>query len=328
MEEMREYLVKAKRRAYRTKERIITRLADKNYHSARAYYMYKLRRDRRRRKGPAVIIYQMGKVGSRTVQCSLEALDLDMPIYHVHFLTQDLIDEYVEKRRVFLGTKRYGRLKHIWLYEYLRKQMDSGLDGRKWRVITLTREPIGRNISEFFENLEVEPLDSAGQWYRVRSDHDFYDFEIKVSVQDMSELVQLFLTRLEHDTPLVFFDQQLRSVLSVDVYSSEFPISKGYQIYDGEIADVLVIRLENLSDCAAGALKEFLGIGEFTLINDNVASEKPCAPLYRKFKESITLPESYVDEMYNSKYMRHFYSEEEITSFKNKWVARTQPDSL
>ena len=280
--------------------------------------MYKLRRSSRRHKGGPLIIYTMGKVGSQTVHRSLLASRLDMPIYHVHFLTQDLIDEYLEKRKQFLGTEKYGRLKHIWLYEYLRKCIDDGLHGKRWHIITLTREPISRNISDFFENIEAEPLD-AGHRYHVKSDPDFYDFEIEVNVEDMSELVQLFLERLDHDAPAEYFDQELKSVFDIDVFSGEFPTSKGYKIYKGQQADVLLIRLEDLNDCAGEAFKDFLGIDEFTLTDANIGNEKASAPLYRKFKDSIVLPESYVERMYGSKYMRHFYSDEEIARFRAKW---------
>jgi hypothetical protein len=300
-------------------------LAERNYHLARAYYMYELHRKRRQLKGSPLIIYNMGKVGSKTVQRSLKALGVDMPIYHVHFLTQDLIDQYIEKRKEFVGTKQYGRLKHIWLYQYLREQIDRGLadteclDSEKWKLVTLTREPISRNISEFFETLEAQPLDEAGQRYYVKSDPDFYDFEIVVDLDDLSGLVQVYLDRLDHDTPLRFFDEQLRSVFGIDVFASEFPASKGYKIYEADQADVLLIRVENLNGCAAEAFKEFLGIQDLVLINENIGSQKPYAALYRKFKESITLPESYVDRMYNSKYMQHFYSKEEIARFRTKW---------
>ena len=54
-------------------------------------------------------------------------------------------------------------------------------------------------------------------------------------------------------------------------------------------------------------------------LKTNVGSAKVYAPLYKEFKNSIVLPESYVDRMYTSKYMRHFYSEEEIARFREKW---------
>jgi len=93
----------------------------------------------------------------------------------------------------------------------------------------------------------------------------------------------------------------------------------GYRIYRRNNVDLLLIRLENLNQCAAAAFKEFLDIDGFTLIDANVASEKVYAPLYKEMKGRIRLPESYLDAMYQSKYTRHFYSEEEIRRFRERW---------
>jgi hypothetical protein len=103
------------------------------------------------------------------------------------------------------------------------------------------------------------------------------------------------------------------------VFSSDFPKSKGYKIYEGDKVDILLIRLENLNQCAREAFKDFLNIDNFTLINTNIGSEKDYAPIYKKFRDAIALPDSYIDEMYNSKYARHFYTEAEINKFRARW---------
>ncbi|MFH1932395.1 MAG: putative capsular polysaccharide synthesis family protein [Pseudomonadota bacterium] len=240
-----------------------------------------------------------------------------MPIYHVHFLTHDRIAETEAKRRKYFRTERYSYLKRPWLYQYLRKQIDRGLNGKKWKIVTLTREPIGRNISTFFENLEINLL-SPGDQYEIKS--DYYDIDhTVVKLDDMQELTSLFFDRLNHDVPLVFFDRELKGVFGIDVFASDFPKSEGYKIYEGKQADVLLIRLENLNECACDALKKFLNINGFTLTNTNIGRKKDYALIYQKFKDSIALPDAYINKMYGSKYMRHFYSEEEIQRFEAKW---------
>jgi hypothetical protein len=258
----------------------------------------------------------MGKVGSKTIRDSLRSLDIGRRVFHVHFLTPDRIKETEKERRKYLGTEKEHLLKHVWQYEYLRKLMARGLDGKKWKIITLTREPVGRNISTFFENLDVESRDD-GRRYTIQS--DYYDFETVVDIDDLDELVQLFLTRMNHDRPLEFFDEDLKSVFGIDVYASEFPKSKGYRIYEENHAEVLLIRLEDLNDCARDAFKEFLDIEGFTLVTTNVGGAKVYAPLYKRLRETIVLPQSYVDRMYDSKYTRHFYTQEEIAGFRARW---------
>lgn len=293
------------------------RLADRNYYFAKAHYMRELRRKQEQHIAPPLVLFQMGKVGSSTIRKSLKALDLDMPIYHTHLLTKARIAKTEKERRKYFRTERYSYLKRPWLNQFLRKQIDDGLDGKKWKVVTLTREPIARNISTFFENLEVKLLDSGDQ-YEIKS--DYYDIDPTiVKLDHMQELIDLFFDRLDHDSPLTFFDRELKEVFGVDVFASEFPKARRYKIYRDEKADVLLIRLENLNDCVCDAFKEFLNIEEVTLIDTNIGSEKVYAPLYERFKDAVVLPESYVERMYTSKYMQHFYSEEEIAKFRAKW---------
>ena len=308
--------MKAWRVIARSGGRLIRPLFQKNIHLARMYYFYRRNQEARQLGGSPVLLYQMGKVGSKTIQRSLEALDLDSPIYHAHFLTPDRVKKTEKERRKYFGTERMGLLRHVWLYQYLLKQIARGLNGKKWKIVTLTREPISRNISTFFENLDVKPL-GDGHRYRIQS--DYYGFGIVLDIEHLDELVQLFLERLYHDRPLVFFDEEIKSMFGIDVFATQFPISKGYKIYEEEHADVLLIRLENLNDCAAEAFERFLGIKGFTLTHANIAGEKVYAPIYRRFRDSIVLPESYVERMYGSKYMRHFYSKEEIARFRAKW---------
>ena len=73
--------------------KVIVWLMELNYYSAKGFYKYMLNRSHQRYKGSPLLIYQMGKVGSSTVQASLRSLKLDMPIYHTHILTKERISE-------------------------------------------------------------------------------------------------------------------------------------------------------------------------------------------------------------------------------------------
>lgn len=295
----------------------VMELADRNYYLAKTRYHYRLHRKQKQYSGSPLIVFQMGKVGSQSIYRSLEGLGLDMPLYHSHLLTKARIKETEHKRKKFFRTDRYSYLKRPWLNEFLRHQVDNGLlNGHKWKIVTLTREPLVRNISTFFENLDVKLLDS-GDEYAIKS--DYYDIDTVVRADDIQTLTDLFFDRINHDSPLVFFDRELKGVFGVDVYASEFPREKGYKIYEDTIADVLLIRLENLNDCVGEAFKEFLDIDNFTVIKTNVAADKVYAALYQEFRSRVALPDSYIDKFYNSKYMRHFYSETEIKKFGENW---------
>jgi hypothetical protein len=109
------------------------------------------------------------------------------------------------------------------------------------------------------------------------------------------------------------------------VFEEEFPTDKGYRIYGNDRVDLLVIRLENLSDCVGKAFKEFLDLREFELVNTNIAAEKAYARLYEAFKRDVVIDPAYADKLYNSRYMRTFYNEAEIERARIKWLKNSYP---
>jgi hypothetical protein len=292
-------------------------LIENNYYLAKAHYMRGLERAQRKFKEAPLLVYQMGKVGSSTIVRSLNALGIDRPIYHPHFLTRERIAQTEADRRQFLGTERYAYLKRPWLYAFLVKQLDKGLRGGKWKVVSLTREPVSRNLSVFFENLEIKSVDD-GRRYEISS-HYYRIAPTIIELNRLNVLSALFFEKVNHDSPDQFFEKEIKGVLGVDVFDRAFPTSQGYCIYEGAVADILVLRLEDLNRVAGQAFFEFMGIADFELLNTNVGSEKHYAALYNAFKAYVHLPEAYLNRMYRSRYVRHFYADAQIEAFRQKW---------
>lgn len=299
----------------RSVKKAVRSLAERNYYTAKALWKYGQRKALQAYSGEPILDYQMGKVGSSTVQASLKALYPDRPLYHVHFLNPVRVKQIERQRKAWFRTDRHGLLLRPWLYEFLYEEIRR--NNRRWKIITLIREPVARNISTFFENLDVTAPADGGR-YTVRS--DYYGFDIPVESGHPQPLIELFFERLVHDRPLRYFDDEIKSVFGIDVFQSAFPRDAGYKIYPGANADLLLMRLENLNQCAAEAFKAFLDIDSFTLIHANVASDKVYAPLYKELKSAISLPDAYLDKMYDAKFTRHFYSDEEIHAFRASWA--------
>lgn len=286
--------------------------------TAKLLYMLRLRYAHSRfDKGP-VLVLQMGKVGSRSVEAGLEARVKDRPVYHSHFLSPDRVAETEKARRMYFRGVKHRYLTRQWLSEFVLRTFRAHKDDHKWKLITLTREPVGRNISAFFENLYIVPQETEGK-FEISSD-PYQLGPMIVSVDDTSELVDLFYKRARHDSPLHFFDREIRSHFGIDVIKSGFPVEKGYQIYREGRVELLVLRLEDLSRCAGAAFREFLGLDDFELVNRNIASKKHYASLYSVFKKRVDIEEDYVKTLLDSDYMRTFYSDDEIRDAKGKWL--------
>ena len=98
---------------------------------------------------PPILVYQMGKVGSKTVFATLNSMGLTNPIRHMHHLSDKGFDDLVWKRKdepakeaVRLGIKLRNSL------------VELTKTTRRIYVISLTREPIITMISAVFENLD------------------------------------------------------------------------------------------------------------------------------------------------------------------------------
>jgi hypothetical protein len=244
----------------------------------------------------------MGKVGSSTIKESLRKLGLgSIQIYHVHYLTKENINNIL---KYFIETKRVPT-SHIWESQYLRSQISRGLNGKKWKIVTLVREPIARNISAFFQNIH--------KWFPN------FDSQCKMQLLKIEDLMDSFLKDFPHEEALIWFDSEMKKVFNVDVFAKDFPKSKGYQIYHGENFDILLLKMENLNKCSQEAFKNFLNVESFKIINANISDEKEYFLIYKRFIDSIILPNSYINRMYASKLVRHFYSDEEINTFETKW---------
>jgi hypothetical protein len=110
----------------------------------------------------------------------------------------------------------------------------------------------------------------------------------------------------------------LEPVFGIDVYAIPFATEAGYQIYTTPHAHLLLLRLENMNDCAPQAMREFLNLDQFELLTTNTGEERETADLYRLFKTK-PLPREYVDYTYSSRLARHFYTEVELAMFTQRW---------
>lgn len=256
-----------------------------------------------------VLIHQMGKVGSKSVEVSLKKaysnLQLPVPIYHIHILNDfDNLRKEAISQRVdptdFLSAIEQG--------ENLRNQID-GKDGLYWNIVSLVRDPVARNVGTFFHNLPDFIPDWREKYHKGNLDVNY--------------LMEFFLgLDAIHDWPEYWFDAQLKLIPSfnIDVYAEKFPYDLGYKIYSGSAkADLLILRLEDLGRCVKPAMLNFLGIENFVLHSVNIGEEKEYSEVYKDFKK-LPLPVEYVQRLYNTKFARHFYTEEELKFFAKKWT--------
>lgn len=253
-----------------------------------------------------VMIYQMAKVGSRSVLFSLEYSYLrhglpNVPIHHVHNLVD--LDGHEARARAMGDAEELGVIQQC---KHIRRDFERD-PGRHWNIISLVRDPVARNVGSFFHNLDRYIPDWKPRW--------------QAGALPMDEILQAFLdTRELHLTASVWFDVEFKSLLGIDVYDVPFRAVDGFQFYaNPPRVSLAIIRLEDLNRVAAPMMEKFLGIHDFKLYPSNIGEEKNYADVYKAFK-STPLPPEYVERIYQTRIARHFYTEAELTAFARKWT--------
>lgn len=256
------------------------------------------------KSNPPIIIYQMGKVGSTTIYRSLKNLGLKNRVYHIHFLSQ---------RGVELAIKNHKKagirfVPHLSLSRGLSKKLikDPTL---RWKIVTLVREPIGFEVSNYFQNYQKSKLKNL-------------DLTDEKNMETISAYLERKLSAYDPSKAYVenWFEKEIKTVTGVDVFNHPFDQDAGYSIIRGDNADILIMRLESLNQVFNPALKLFLGMDrDISMIRKNVGADKIYSSLYAKVKDKIKLSENVCERIYDSKFFSHFYGKKMKSQFLKKW---------
>jgi hypothetical protein len=172
------------------------------------------------------------------------------------------------------------------------------------------RDPIGRTISDIFENphaYDLNIVDANG------------NFDMGVVNEKILNLFSQY--NPEADQVCTWFDREMKPTFGIDIYDYPFDHKEGYFYLKKDNFELLVIRLENLSSAFPSAIDRLLKTDSpIPLLNTNVGATKKYAHDYKRIKENIMLPEDITDIVYASKYAQHFYDEEMRKLLINKWT--------
>jgi hypothetical protein len=204
---------------------------------------------------PEILVYTLPRTGSNAVH-SICRDQLQAEAYHMHTLDVEPTASFALPLRIAEGRE-------------------------KFYVLTMVREPIGRNISE---------------WNALEGRKGN------------------FLEDFDHDKMLTWFDEEIKKYFGVDVFEYPFEVKTGFQIINHCNLGLSIMRTDRLDDViTSGGIK---GLVPGT-------SKKDIKPFSKEVREYKLPPltEEYIDTMLNTKYAKHFWSEEELEALANKYKA-------
>lgn len=221
-----------------------------------------------------VFVYQMGKVGSQSVRYSLESFYKE-PVIQGHGFSYNF---------------------HNWkpriLYRFFQK-------GNPLDIITMTREPISRNVSHFFQK---------------------YKGSLPTSLEILKKE---FLEQYDHDLADRWFQDHIQKNFGIDVYTKTIP-DCGYQIYENGRVRLLLIRIETENELIESAIRSFLGLESFSLRDHNVGVKKKYGKVYKEFVDNVKFSEQYINKILSGQYFKHFYNTHTAEAVLKKWCQEYQ----
>lgn len=248
------------------------------------------------KKNKPIVVHTMAKVGSLSVYSSLKKQLPKTPLFHTHSLDIDEVQKNIDlcfKNGIYPGSRSPAFL--------VQNQIIS--TGRPYKIITLYRDPIERNISAFFDAFKlyvgVKPEDYTG---------------------DMKTLEKLFHTHIPYKYPLQWFDEYLLKETRIDVYNFPFDAALGYLTIRDEPIEILIMNCYLEDNLKEKLISEFSALPNFKLENTNITAERKSGDLYRAFKNYIRFSESYLNAYYNSKYAKHFFTSTQRKKAIEKWL--------
>jgi hypothetical protein len=236
----------------------------------------------------------MAKVGSSSVFKSLKKGSA-IPVFHIHSLDEE---EVLKGERLCFERGTYpGRRSPAFLIKkkIIAKQ-------RPYKVISLFRNPIDRNISAFFDAFELY-MGIAAENYNG----------------NLSLLEKNLHKKINQSYSLDLYEKQFMNGTEINVYNTAFDKVQGYtkQRYGG--IDLLLMNSDLGDRLKEVQIAEFCEIPNFKLMNTNITIQGSAAGLYTAFREYIRFSETYLSSQLNSKYFDHFFSDEDKERLFRKW---------
>ena len=252
-----------------------------------------------------IVIYQMGKVGSMTIYETIRKYT-ENPVFHVHFLSPNEI-ERVSKKYTKAGVVRepHHMRDSRLLSNYLKASRSIN-----WYIITLVRDPISAKMSHLFHNPKV---------------HHQYLFDEEGNLDEERALNVTYKSLMDFNPKSDFvcnwINNEFCTYLRVDLYQYPFNKEQGFQIIDVDKYKVLVLQTESIDKALVNALKEMKIINDdIQVIRSNENENKEFSKMYNFVKSNIKVPDNKINEIYNSKYVRHFYNDVFISKKIEQWV--------
>lgn len=255
-------------------------------------------------KRPIILSYSMGKVGSTTILRAIKRSEFRYAVQHIHFLNRELVDStaLLHKNSGFLFSPA-----HIFASRNILR-LKANNPETKFCTISPVRDPVAFAVSSFFQNPYFYP-----------------DFSLQFSEENVPAIREFVSNEILHSESAsirywnTWFEVELENLIGTSISDVGFDRERGWEIYSGSNVSAGVVKLEVLSTAFGDFSEKLLG-SAVLLPQERFNNRGGVNDVYGSVVEEVKVCEKELDKIYNSKWVRFFYNDSEISDFKKRWV--------
>lgn len=182
-----------------------------------------------------------------------------------------------------------------------------------FKIIASVREPISRDISSMYQGLEFMVTSPMLNVLNIHENNPHF----MTGGGDAQEVFDLVFNSKEGknsiDDYLLSFKDNI-----IDLLAYPFDKENGYSIIKEDKIEVFVFQLEKL-DSLTQELSDWLEFPISQLLRDNSGDFKWTASSYSRAKQCLQIDRGYFNKCFNSPWIKHFYSDDDIALFMSRW---------
>ena len=227
-----------------------------------------------------LFVYSAPKVGSTSIVTSLRIFGLEnIDTIHIH-------DE--EMLQVL------GHIKGITINELI---LFNKYLGKDVYVINIFRNPIERKISSFFEKI--------GSYHFNTTDQNVNKYNVEKVINRFNNIFP-YIETSDH-----FIDKYNITIPECFNYQQKYLLVKEN--------DITYISLRLKDSVYWGTILTNIFGFNIRIVKDYESTNKPIKDIYNLFKQNYKIPINFLDEIINCKYLKYYYSSDELKEYYNEW---------
>jgi len=252
-------------------------------------------------KNEIIVVLTIGKVGSQSIYFTLKK-KTNKHCFHIHCLSKNGIQRQIQFHKEY----DKGRIPpNVRSAQFFRKKILNY--SKSIYYIIIIRSPIDRLISAIFQHQDKFKIKNFSSTHEPNYLETIDMIQFKISQKGVEN---------EFD---IWIKEEIEETLGIDIYKQKYNEEKGYNIFQNENKNLLVMKMERLNTDFANALKVFLNTNqELILESHNIGDEKEYKKEYQLVKNNLKIERLIIENFINTKYFQHFYAGQEEELYR-KW---------